>query len=50
MQLLGGPSTRRQGAVQYYGLKFARAAALDNFIDRLDREFEAYMAGQPFKP
>ena len=36
--------------VQYYGLKLARAAALNNFIDRLDREFEAYMAGQPFKP
>ncbi|PUZ64088.1 hypothetical protein GQ55_3G116000 [Panicum hallii var. hallii] len=36
--------------VQYYGLNLAREAALDNFIESLRREFEAYMAGQPFKP
>lgn len=34
--------------LQYYGLKLARGAALDNLIKRLNRQYEAYMAGRPF--
>lgn len=41
-----GPGARRQ--VRYYGLSLTRKAALDNLIERLHKEFEAYMAGQPF--